>query len=315
MSGSDISIIIVNWNTKNYLLDCLKSLAAGVGRMTYEIWVVDNASTDGSPEAVENFFPEVKLLKNLDNVGFARANNQAAQFASGRFLFFLNPDTITTAGAIESLVAYADEHPDIGILGPRILNPDHSLQRSAWREYPGIRNAIVDALYLWKFPWLPFAHSNEYTRQDLAKPHDVKHLLGASLLVRQQTWAQVGPFDENYFLFLEETELCYQARRKGWRIVYNPKSEIIHYGRQSVIQRPYESYPHLYRSYCRFYRKNNPSSRAGLYVIKIIIAMACFIRILIWALRSLFSANPDERRRSLNISRGYCHTVFELGGY
>lgn len=314
-SPPDVSIIIVSWNTRDLLVGCLKSIEGSAGGKTYEIFVVDNASNDGSSQAVEDNFPEVRLIKNLENAGFARANNQAAQSAIGRYLFFLNPDTIAMPGAIQSLIEYADENPDIGILGPRISNPDHSLQRSVWREYPGIRNALVDALYLWKVPWLPFAHSNEYTSQDLAEPCDVGHLLGASLLIRQETWDQTGPFDENYYMFLEETDFCHRAQSSGWRVVYYPFSEIIHYGRQSVIQQPMESYPHLYRSYCRFYRKNNAEDRLGLYVIKTIIAIACILRVFLWVLRSLVSFTPSKRQRAIKISRGYRKALFELGEY
>ena len=311
----DVSIIIVSWNTKDLLLDCLQSIPASVGDKTFEVLVVDNGSKDGSPKAVRDFFPDVILFSNPDNAGFARANNQAARQAVGRYLFFLNPDTIALPRAIQSLVEYADENQDLGVLGPRIINPDYSLQRSVWREYPGIRNALVDAFYLWKVPWLPFAHANEYTSQDLVKPCDVGHLLGAGLLIRRQTWQQIGPFDEKYFLFLEETDFCYRAKHEGWRIIYYPYSEIIHFGRQSVIQQPLESYPHLYRNYCHFYRKNNPNNQTGLFAIKIIIAIASFIRVLIWAIRSLLSVNGDRRKQALKLSRGYWRVVYELSGY
>lgn len=315
MTAIDVSIIIVNWNTRELLLRCLDSIPQGLQSSTSEILLVDNASVDGSVEAVRDGYPRVTLLTNQTNAGFAAANNQGALLAQGRYIFFLNPDTIVLHGSIDALVMYADHHPEIGILGPKILNPDGSRQLSCWREYPGVKTALVDALYLWKFPWLRFSQSSVYTDDELNATRAVAHLLGACLFVRRETWEQVGPFDEQFFMFLEETDLCFSAQQEHWAVVYIPDSEIIHYGRQSVIQQPSTNYPHLYRSYCRFWRKHHPEKRGTLVFIKVIIALAGLIRVGLWSFRLLLSKSAEQRKRASSLSKGYWKVFREVWSY
>ncbi len=315
MTDIDISIIIVNWNTRELLLQCLESIPQGFTRATYEVLLVDNASIDGSVEAVRSRFPGVVLLANVKNAGFAAANNQAAQRALGRYLFFLNPDTIVLPGSIEALLGYADQHSETGILGPKILNPDGSRQLSCWREYPGVKNALVDAFYLWKLPWLWFSQASVYTDGELSETREVAHLLGACLFIRRETWEQIGPFDEQFFIFLEETDLCFLAKQNHWKVEYFPGSEIIHYGRQSVIQRPSANYPHLYRSYCHFWRKHHPEKQGKLMAIKLIIALASLIRVTLWFLRSLSSRSSEQRKRANSLSKGYWKVFREVWSY
>jgi N-acetylglucosaminyl-diphospho-decaprenol L-rhamnosyltransferase len=289
----DVSVIIVNWNAAAVLPACLASLPAALGELTSEIWVVDNASTDGSPAMVEAQFPQVSLLANNVNSGFAAANNQAASQASGRYLLLLNPDTISPPGAFEKLVRFADLRPDVGCAGPRLAHSDGRYQRSAWYGFPGLGMALMDAFYLWKIPRLPLARQIELDPDKRGEPVSVDHLLGACLLIRRETWQQVGGLDEAFFLFLEETDWCYRARHAGWQIVYQPAITITHLGEHSVNQNPVRNLPQFYGSYCQFYRKHTPASQVRLVLLKTVLAAAAGLRITLWRARAIARHGAD----------------------
>lgn len=312
ISQQDVSIIIVNWNAHNHLVRCLESLPAGCAGMKAEIWVVDNASSDGSAKTIRSKFPDVYLIENGVNLGFSTAINQAAMKSKSRYLLLLNPDTEACPGSIRSVVTFADANPDIGILGPKLLNDDLTHQRSCWRIFPGFAMAFIDAFYLWKFPGNPIALIAEYAPHQLAKPIDVRHLLGACMLIRREAWLDVGPLDEGYFLFLEETDWCYRAKRAGWRIVYYPDASIIHRGQQSTRQQPARSLPYLYRSYCRFYRKRHPGTRYRLLALKAILALSSLLRISLWSARRLRANGKEARTLSSAMVRGYQNALREL---
>jgi N-acetylglucosaminyl-diphospho-decaprenol L-rhamnosyltransferase len=311
----DLSIIIVNWNARNLLVRCLESLLIGTTGLATETWIVDNASTDGSVDLVRSAFPGVYLIANSQNLGFAAANNQAAMKATGRYLLLLNPDTEVPPYALRSLVRYADAHPDVGVLGPRLLNHDRTHQRSCWRGYPGISMALIDALYLWKIPWIPIARLSEYHPHQLGEPRDVDHLLGACLLVRREAWQDVGPLDERYFLFLEETDWCWRAKRAGWRVVYYPHAAIIHYGQHSIRQQPASNLPHLYRGYCRFYRRHSPEYELGLSVLKAVIAFASALRIALWTVRAWRASETAAREQCRRMVAAYQQVLRELPSF
>jgi len=306
-----LSIIIVNWNAGPVLEDCLRSLPGALGGLTAEIWVVDNASTDGSPARIRQQFPNVRLQANTVNSGFAAANNQAASQAQGRYFLLLNPDTRLPGGTLEALWRYAEAEPKIGVLGPRLNHADGSLQRSCWQGFPGLAMALSDALYLWKIPQLPLARRSELQPERLTSPVDVDHLLGACLLVRRETWRQVGGLDERFFLFLEETDWCYRAKRAGWRVVYNPEVSIIHLGEHSVNQSPERNLPQLYRSTIQFYRKHITQSALRLGLLKSIIAAAALVRIGLWQMRAVrWSGAAGRQARAMRA--GYGRVLREL---
>ena len=281
----EVSIIIVNWNAGAVLENCLRSLPAGLGTLSAETWVVDNASTDGSPATIRQQFPEVQLQVNIVNRGFAAANNQAAHQARGRYFLLLNPDTLVTPGAIEALWRFAEANPTAGCLGPRLNDVSGRFQRSFWRGFPGLGMALADALYLWKIPRLPLTQRIDSASGPLSAPTEVDHLLGACLLIRRETWQQVGGLDEHFFLFLEETDWCYRARRAGWRVIYLPQASVTHLGEHSVNQNPQRNLPQLYRSYCQFYRKHFSTAPLRLGLLKGIIAVAALVRIALWKVR------------------------------
>lgn len=336
-----VSVIIVNWNARDYLRHCLASLqaetlasrtethsgnaaldltetATGEGEADaggIEIFVVDNSSTDGSVEMVRTEFPKVHLLASAVNLGFAGGNNFAAKLAQGRYLFLLNPDTTVPPGTLHTLVAYADAHPEIGALGPQLRNPDGTHQRSCWRGRPGLGMALMDALYLWKLPWIPFVQQSEYRAEELQTARSVGHLLGAALMLRRAAWDQVGALDENYFLFLEETDWCLRAERAGWKIVYLPDAHIIHYGQQSMRQAPRKNIPQFYFSYLRFYRSSHGKDPVGVFLLKSIIALACVIRIGMWRERAVRARDAASRELARAMTLGYRETLRDLPSF
>lgn len=305
----DLSIIIINWNTCDLLAQCLQNLTTHPNSRSCEIIIVDNASQDGSVEMIRQKFPAVKLIVNQQNVGFASANNYAVRLSQGRFLLFLNPDTIVPPMTLDLLAGYAETHPRAGVIGPRLLNPDGTLQRSCWRGFPGLRLAASDALYLWKLKWLPSELMGEYSLKELQTPRDVDHLLGASLMVRRATWMEVGPYDENYFLFFEETDWCLRAQAMGWEVKYYPQASIVHYGQRSARQIPQESLLRYYQSYYYFCKHTRHYGTVQLLLLKLLFSIGAIIRILLWSWRHMSTSNRDERDLSERMRLGYAKVI------
>ena len=220
----DLSIVIVNWNTRDMLRDCLASVAAGLGRLRAEVWVVDNGSTDGSQAMIEAEFPRVRLIANRDNRGFAAANNQALSRATGRHMLLLNSDTIVHGTVLPDAVEWLDEHPMVGILGPRILNTDGTVQGSA-QAFPSLGRLIRQTLGL---------HKAEAPNGGRTARHQAEVISGCAMFVRGAAMAQVGLLDESFFFYGEETDWCRRFARKGWGVTWAPVGDITHFGGGSV---------------------------------------------------------------------------------
>lgn len=228
MSQPILSVVIVNWNTADMLLDCLHSIAAQT-RVAHDVWVVDNGSHDGSCDRVRAAFPHVHLIANSDNRGFAAANNQALRLVQGDYVLLLNSDTVVLNGALDAMVAFLHARPEIGAVGPRLLNADGSLQPSAHRFYSTwgslIENQLVSRLIPWRFahtPWLNlFDHS-------VARPVD--WVCGAALMLRRQTLQRVGLLDEAFFMYAEEIDWQMRMRAADIPVWFIPHARIIHLG-------------------------------------------------------------------------------------
>lgn len=288
MTGApDISIIIVNWNTRDLLLGCLRSLSND--SVQPEVIVVDNASSDGSAAAVKANFPDVLLIENAQNVGFAPANNQALRVAGGRYVILLNSDTVVCPGALEALVAFMDEHPRAGACGPRLLNADGSLQPSA---HP----MLTPGREFWRLMFLERIRPRvtyPMQRWDATTPRRVEVIKGACLLLRRAALDQVGLLDESYFMYTEEVDLCHRIAQAGWELWWEPRAEVIHYGAASSKQAREEMYLLLYRSKTQFYRKFGGERRAAQF--KRYLRIAYTPRLIAATLASPFSAGAGRQ--------------------
>jgi len=309
----DLSICIVNWNTVGLLTDCLRSIWEREQEVTFEVIVVDNASRDGSADALREAFPQVCLIANEENVGFARANNQAMEVAEGRYVLLLNSDTRVLPGALAGMVRYADAHPQVGIVGPRLLNPDGTFQRSCWRGFPSVGSALVDAFYLWRLaPRSRLVRSSELLDVSGDGPVRVDHVLGACMLVRAEAIREVGGMDGSFFLFLEETDWCYRIARAGWGVHFLPEAQIVHYGQQSVHKDPERTLPEKYRNYARFCRKHYGLTGTRKVALKGIIVAAGLVRIGLWTWRARSAEGRDHARR---MRRGYWQVVRQAASF
>jgi N-acetylglucosaminyl-diphospho-decaprenol L-rhamnosyltransferase len=275
----DVSVIVVNWNTCDLLAQCLASILDTRDALDVEVLVVDNASSDGSQAMVRSRFPGVRLIENEENVGFARANNQAMALCRGRYALMINSDAIATPGAIQALVGLADAEPRAGIVGAQLLNPDGSFQASyspfptLWREF-----LILTGLgRLLRGRWYP----SRGPMEDKG-PRIVDYVEGACLLVRRQATQEVGGLDEGYFMYAEEVDWCYAMKQRGWQVWYQPDARIIHHGGASSRQRRTQREADLYRSRVRFFRKHYGDAAAvglkmliySLTVVKVVVHQA-----------------------------------------
>jgi N-acetylglucosaminyl-diphospho-decaprenol L-rhamnosyltransferase len=255
----DVSIVVVSWNTRDLLLACLHSLVAAAGSSTFEVVVIDNASTDGTPGAVARHFPGVRLIANDHNRGFAAANNQGIRAASGRHILLLNSDTVPEPGSIARLVSVADRHPATGAVGGMLRHSDGSFQASFQDEPSIVRECLAASglgrrLVYGGYPGYPPDRSLDARRVDV--------ISGACMLLTRAAIEQVGLLDESYFMYSEETDYCRRLRTHGWEVWYTPEARILHHGGQSTRQVRPAMLRALYRSKVRYFAIHDGRGRA-----------------------------------------------------
>jgi N-acetylglucosaminyl-diphospho-decaprenol L-rhamnosyltransferase len=225
-----LSIIIVNWNSAAYLLNCLASIYQNINRCNCEIIVIDNASFDGCGKLVKAAFPQVIFIQSDKNLGFAGANNLAFERSHGRNILFLNPDTEIKAGALDALIEAVGSIPKAGMAGARLLNPDLTLQTTCVTALPSIVNQALGAKLLRNiFPkWKIWGMRPLY--EEGSTPCIVEAISGACMLVKREVVSTVGAFTTDYFMYAEDMDLCAKVNKAGWNIYYVPGAEVIHYG-------------------------------------------------------------------------------------
>ncbi len=278
-----LSIVIVNWNTCALLAQCLASIYANVSGTDFEVIVVDNASQDDSVTMVKRDFPQVRLIENDENVGFTRANNQAMAVSGGRYILLLNSDAVVLSGASEGLLALAESHPQAGLVGAQLLNPDGTFQASytdfptLWREFL-ILSGLGRLLYSPHYP----SHGPEEGRG----PRQVDYVEGACLLVRRQVFQEMGGFDEDFFMYAEEVDWCYRMRQAGWEVWYAPQVRIVHHGGASSRKKRTSAEAQLYRSRVMFFRKHygpRPAEVLRGMIMGLTLLKRCWHELLRWA--------------------------------
>jgi O-antigen biosynthesis protein len=269
-----LSIIIVNYNVREFLEQALNSLQAALVGLTHEIWVVDNASTDGSVEWLASHFPQVRLIANSGNVGFARANNQALAQCNGRFICLLNPDTIVQENTFSSLLAFFEQHPRAGAVGCKVLNPDGSLQLACRRSFPTPWVALTKIIGLATlFPRSRIFGRYNLTYLDPEQSAEVEAISGSFMLIRRETVEQVGLLDEAFFMYGEDLDYCYRIRAGGWQIHYVPDTRIIHFKGESSKKSPFEERRLFYEAMRLFVHKHFRKGQALVPMWSLLVAI------------------------------------------
>jgi GT2 family glycosyltransferase len=276
---ADVSAIVVTHNAAEWVQRSLGSLE-GTGA---EVIVVDNASTDGTPGLVREKFPEARVIEQK-NQGFGAGNNAGMRAASGRYYLLLNPDAWLTEGALEKLVAFADEHPEAAVVGPRLLNPDGSLQRSV-RGYPSPWRIATEYFFLRKLGPRTHALNAFFGEQfDHESTREAEYLFGACMLVRREAVDAVGGFDEDFFLMSEEVDWCYRFREAGWKVLFYPGAEVFHVVGASLNPRQFHAIVRGHLQFLRKHRGEREAERAR--------------RVMLWGLRMRGLVFRGERGRA-----------------
>lgn len=271
----DLSIIIVNYNVKEFLQNLLISLSKSAGKINSEIIVVDNASDDGSVEIVKEKFPEVKLIANKNNEGFGRANNQALEIAKGKFLALINPDTIVTEDTFQKLIEFFESTPDAGMVGPKVLNPDGSLQLACRRSFPGPWTSFTKVAGLSKvFPKSKLFAKYNLTYLDENKTYEVDAISGAFMIFRKDVFNKVGGFDPQFFMYGEDLDLCYRIQKAGYKVYYFHDAQVIHYKGESTKRSRLDETKVFYDAMHLFVKKHFSSS----FIVEVILQAAIWIR-------------------------------------
>lgn len=275
----DVSVVIASWNAKRHLIDCLRALEAeaDAGSVAIETIVVDNGSSDGSADAVQHDFPWATLVRNDENLGFARASNVGLARATGRYVCLMNSDVRVRAGALGTLVRFMDARPTVGLVGPRILNPDGSLQASC-RKFPALCTGLSESLAAYRLRPRSARWSGEtmaYWSHDAERSVDA--VSGCLCLARRAAVAEVGPLDERFFFSSEDVDWCMRFHAAGWDVRFCPEAEAIHVGAASSSHAARHFAVEKQRARLLFYRKHY--SRSAVAGFTALIAVRHMLRI------------------------------------
>lgn len=307
----DLSIIIVNWNVRDYLRDCLRSIDKGRGDLSLEVIVVDSASSDGSAGMVAAEFPWVRLIACDDNVGFPKGNNIGLAESRGRTLLLLNPDTVILDDALPAMCDYLDSHPDLGALGPQLLNADGSVQSSR-RRFPTTAMAFFESTWL---EGLAPGLVRRYYALDLPddRTADVDWLTGACIMVPRAVYERIGGMDEGYYMYSEELDWCRRIKEGGWRVVYYPEARVIHHYGKSSEQAVTARHINFQRAKLRYFRKYHGRVRAG--VLRLFLLAVYVWQLLLEGVKGLLGSQPQLRRQRVRAYYNVVRSGLRPAGY
>lgn len=298
-----LSIIIVSWNVKKVLIDCLGSIKENPASEPFEVVLVDNASSDGTVESVRDKSPDVVVIANSQNLGFAAANNQGIEVSQGEYILFLNPDTIIHPNSLDILVRIMDDNEDVGACGPKLLNEDGTTQRSV-RHFPSFRGALYRHT-AFRFLGIFKGKYKKWLMKDFnySEQVDVDQVMGAAMMTRKLVLQQVGSMDESFFVYYEEVDLCYRIKQAGWRIVYIPEAVVTHLGGRSAGQIPVGKRIIAMTSLLKFFRKHRGGFASAIFVcvFKPAIVVNALVNIASGAIRYIFAvlvSDHSSRRKS-----------------
>lgn len=283
----DLTIVIVNYNTSDYTAQCLDSIAKYPPGCSYEIVLVDNASTDGSPDRLIADYPYIKLVRSAENRGIAGGNNLGIRAGSGRFVLLLNNDTLVLPGTLDRVITFLEEHPEAGGVGGQLLNTDGSFQ-SGSTNFPSLWEEFLVVTKIGQF-FRPYYPSQPPTSEVC----EVDWMSTAFMLFRREALDQVGLVDEDYFIYCDETDLQYRLHRAGWKLYHLPDVQTIHFGGKSL--NPWRRRKMVYRGYLLFYQ--NHHGRLQTLILRLMFAGISAAKLPIWGTLSLW---PGGRERALH---------------
>lgn len=306
-----VSVIVVNWKVRELLRSCLRSVYAwtSLPPEMWEIVLVDNDSQDGSVEMVKAEFDEVRLIENKANVGFGAANNQAEKLAGGEYLLLLNPDTELESDAVAKLIAVLEAHPDAGIVGPRLLNGDRTLQRWTAGAFLALSNVATHYLFLDRLLPASLRPKPLYLDRDVDTELDVDWISGACMMIRR-TALQSQLFDPRFFMYGEDMELCQRVKAGGWRIIYSPAVSIIHYHGASLKQQEGESLLSALKGPRKFFKMTH--GRVALYCLDTVAVIGFVLRAV--AFRFAAFACPSRYREKAALTWRYVGMALKVWG-
>jgi len=294
----DVSIILVNWNTRDLLMRSLQSIHDTKDDLDVEVIVVDNASSDDSVALARSRFPDTIIVQNAQNAGFAEANNQGMAIAAGRFFLLLNTDAFLHKGALANMLAHMRAHPRAGAVGCKLQYEDGSLQRSC-NAFPTVATEFWQALFLDRmFPFSAVFGNYTMTWWSMDDAREVDVVMGACMLLRREAVAQVGCFDTGFFMYSEEVDLCYRLKQAGWQVRYTPDAIATHIWGGSSRKAPRETFLRLYASRVRFFRKHYGPVRTLLY--KAVLFGSTLLRTAGGSAYSVITRNDRARRGAVN---------------
>jgi GT2 family glycosyltransferase len=252
----DLSIVIVTWNVRDLLRDCLHSIQESCGGPDLDVIVIDSASTDDTAQMIRREFPAVRLIEPGANIGFSKGNNLGIEASTGRYLLILNPDTRVRGQALGELVSYLDTHPEVGVIGPQLLNPDGTIQSSS-RRFPTLWTGIFEST--WLQPIAPRCVLRRYYMLDFQDDETVQAdwVSGAAFVVRREAIEQVGGFDESFFMYSEEIDWQKRIKEAGWQVVYYPQAQVLHYGGKASEQVAAQRHIHFQTSKVQYFHKHH----------------------------------------------------------
>lgn len=294
--SADVSIIIVNWNTCDLLRNCLRSIITQT-TVAHEIIVIDNASRDGSADMVRTEFPDITLIANSKNSGFAAANNQGLRISRGRTILLLNPDTLILDGAVDRMLGWLDRHPRVGCVGCQVLESPGVLQRTCFSD-PNLLDTIIVEFGLMRLaPWIPFFGRSWYTDWDRQSEREVDVVSGMFMLVPRAVMDQVGLLDEAFFVYGEESDWCRRIRKAGYPCVFTPEAQIIHLdgGSKSTSQIRSRMHVQMQKSH-RIYTKKH-SNALGYAATRLLSLVTSVLRLGAFSALRLVRADENAKAR------------------
>lgn len=299
----DLTVGIINWNTKDLLKDCLASIQRGKYLDIVNVVVVDNNSADGSQEMVKDAFPQVNLIENSSNVGYAAAANQILRSSETSYIFLLNSDTEILPGSMELLIDSMKQHPDAGVIGPLVLNPDDSVQYSC-RNFPSFADAMVHAFLGAFSPSNPYSKRYKMVECDRKNDREVDWVSGAAVCLRKDAVKSIDYFDEDFYMYVEDMDLCYRLRQAGWKVYYTPQAKVYHHvgqsSKQISMKMIVEHQKSIYLFYSRLY-----NDKPWRY-LKVLIAIGLFFRGLLLIFTERLRGARLEKGRSRKRNKSFC---------